>query len=461
MSDFKLKFLNLGTVYIEDENLKRKVQQFNCLNLFLTMGICFPMLIYCYLQAQSLISIPLSGIVIYFVTLFLLAHHGHIGARIISFFSNSLILAHFHALSVPPGEKVISSLILLQFSLVVLPFLYFELKEKEFMALCSLSALVLIGFQQQGIDKLEGNYDSSLLRGGFLHTALIIYASLITFTFLMMFIRELTIERQRKRNLTKNLHQKREDLQQTEKQIEKSIETVAENRREEEKRNWAMSGNSYLTDIIRQYDSLEEMGNRLVLEIADYLQINQTGLYLIDELEEQPTIKLLACNAYNEQRYQQKNIAVKNTLLGQAYQERDKVYLLEIPQDYLFISSGLGKSIPKAILIIPLLFNDNIVGLLEMASLREFEEHEINFIKKFSESLAVSIHNIQTNERTRELLEEAHIQTEQLQAHEEEMRQNMEELSATQEDMYRKEREYQQYIKQLEKKIQNSINTKN
>jgi HAMP domain-containing protein len=209
------------------------------------------------------------------------------------------------------------------------------------------------------------------------------------------------------------------------------------------KRNWASEGLAKFSDVVHANTELPLLSAQLISGLVKYLQANQGGLFVVSETDRQaPHLELLACYAYNRKKYVNKQIAVGEGLLGQAYLEKDTIYLTDIPAGYLQITSGLGEANPACLLIVPLKTQDSVEGVLEIASFREFEDHEIAFVEKLAESIAAAIASVRINERTQNLLQEARQQAEELRSQEEEMRQNMEELVATQEEMKRKEAEY-------------------
>ncbi len=101
----------------------------------------------------------------------------------------------------------------------------------------------------------------------------------------------------------------------------------------------------------------------------------------------------------------------------------------------------MGDANPTSILIVPLKVNDQIFGVVEIASFNTFADFEMEFVQKIAESIASTISSVKINARTQRLLEESQEMTEQMRAQEEEMRQNMEELQATQEEMQRNQSE--------------------
>ena len=220
---------------------------------------------------------------------------------------------------------------------------------------------------------------------------------------------------------------------------------------EDTKRLWANEGFAKFADLLRIQDNLfEEKIHVFLAELIKYVQANQGAIFVVSEEENQEKVlEMKSCYAYGRHKHQKKTIYAGEGLVGQAFRERDIIYLTDIPSDYIEITSGLGQALPNGVLIVPLLHNEEVVGVLELASFQVFEEYKIHFIKKLLESLASTLISASINERTKLLLEESQQKAEEMRAQEEEMRQNMEELSATQEEMHRKEKEYLSLIDSL------------
>lgn len=212
---------------------------------------------------------------------------------------------------------------------------------------------------------------------------------------------------------------------------------------DDKQRNWATEGMARFGEILRSNNSdLNKLADEIVSNLVKYLRANQGGIYIIDDDESQePTMSMKACYAWDKKKYLNQKIYKGEGLAGQAWQEGDTVYLTDVPQDYIKITSGLGDANPTSVLIVPLKLNDQIFGVVEVASFNVFADFEMEFVTKVAESIASSISSVKINARTQVLLEESQELTEQMRAQEEEMRQNMEELQATQEEMQRTQAE--------------------
>lgn len=234
-------------------------------------------------------------------------------------------------------------------------------------------------------------------------------------------------------------------------------EQLRQTAQEDKRRQWVSEGLTYFGDILRGQENLEVLANEILSALVKHMEANQGALFILnDEQEDNPYLELAAMYAWGRKKYVQKQVKPGDDILGQAWLEQEMVYLREIPEGYAEIASAIGKTAPRSLIIVPLKVNEKVIGMIELASLKEYEEYKQEFIQKVAENTASVFLSIKINQKTQLLLKSAQKQTEEMYATEEEMRQNMEELSATQEEMDRQKKEYQKVIAELRAQIKSA-----
>lgn len=224
---------------------------------------------------------------------------------------------------------------------------------------------------------------------------------------------------------------------------------------EDKKRTWTNEGLNKFAEILRQnHNSLENMCYEVISNLVRYLNANQGGVFLLsDESPDDIHFELKATYAYNRRKFMEKTIKPGVGLIGTCAIEKETIYLTDIPQGYIEITSGLGDANPDSLLIVPMKAEDEILGVFEIASFQKIEKYQIEFVERMGLNIASAIRSMRINFKNAELLEKFRLQTEEMKAQEEEMRQNMEELQSTQESMEQKDKENQRIIQSLKTKL--------
>lgn len=213
---------------------------------------------------------------------------------------------------------------------------------------------------------------------------------------------------------------------------------------EDQQRKWSADALARFVNVLRANKSLRELANDVIINLVQTLNATQGAIYIIDA--EGKFLDLQGCYAYGRTKHLNQKIEVGDGLLGQAYREKETVYLKKVPDNFVRITSGLGEANPNAVLIVPLKMDKHIAGIVELASFKEFSPAAISFVQKIGESIAHTITSFRVTENTQRLLNESHSRAEQMRIQEEALRQNQEELQATQEEISRK---YNALFKQL------------
>ncbi len=208
---------------------------------------------------------------------------------------------------------------------------------------------------------------------------------------------------------------------------------------EEKRRNWHISGIASLGDELRKHQHLTmaEVSLHFVTQIVRYCKLNQGGVFIINDQEEQKFIELVSCVAYNKQKFVEKRLEWGQSLVGQCILEKEYVYLEEVPANYVQITSGLGETPPRSVLLVPVIYKEESLGVLEVASFRKLSKHEIRFMVECCEIFGSVIYNAKINEHTQKLLSHSQKIAQELVQKEEVLRQNAEELMSAQEELNR------------------------
>jgi len=232
-------------------------------------------------------------------------------------------------------------------------------------------------------------------------------------------------------------------------------QNLSENAKQEKIRNWSITGSAGIGDVLRKYqEDSDLLTNEAIKYLVQYLNANQGNFFSVDKTgdEDGPFLELKGTYAYERRKYIEKKIRFGQGMVGQVYLEKELVYMKAVPNDYVNITSGLGDANPTEIVISPLKIENEVVGVIEIASFNVFEEYQLEFLKDISETIGSTLLSSRRNFETTRLLQESRQLTEEMKAQEEEMRQNLEELEATQEDLQRKTKDKNSFEEKLKSK---------
>lgn len=228
-------------------------------------------------------------------------------------------------------------------------------------------------------------------------------------------------------------------------------DNLISNKKKEEEQNWIAEGKDIIANVLRLHNSIDTLATDVVGQLINYIKATQGALYIYDE--DKKKLVNMATYAYNRKKYVKQEFSIGQGLIGQCAYERDIIYRTEIPEDYVTISSGiLGDKKPGSLLIVPLITDEKLQGVIEFASVEdEIPLLTIKYLEELGEIIARTLFNLNINQKTEKLLQEAQQMTEELRENEEELRQSAEEMRATHEELEKSNEKLETQVAEVEK----------
>ena len=433
------KLINLGVQAEQPGYLQSKIRLSNGISLGAALLVALPLLMTTLINFPELIMIPLAGLLATLGVLLLNRMHVQELARGVASLVPVLMTSVFHACVSGQGQELIPGLLLIQAGFALLPLVLFDYRERvPFFLLTGCNGLLVTqaGWLNEVISR---NLGAGLFRETLLGRGSMVLGVIVIFGSLLALIREYRKSDQQMNHFRHEAEVEKQKLKTAREEMSRNMDQLKEARAEEQKRQWAVEGLDKINEILRkECEDNQQIYDELISFLVNYLKANQGGLFMVEEDEhENQSIELGACYAYSKKKYASKTILPGEGLIGQAFLEREYIYLEKVPENYITITSGLGDAPPRSLLVMPMMNNNRVEGLLEFASFQLLEPHQIEFLQQAGETIGASVRNIRVSEKMRMLLAEAQENTEELRAQEEEIRQNNEELTATQEQLTR------------------------
>lgn len=223
---------------------------------------------------------------------------------------------------------------------------------------------------------------------------------------------------------------------------------------ENEKHNWLTTGQAELNDRMRGEQEIATLGRNIITFLAEYLKAQIGALYLNGNDNH---LRLVGSYAFKKRKNLSNEFELGDGLVGQAALKKESIILTNVPEDYISVSSGLGQAVPRNILVMPFVRDEEVMGVVELGTFHEFSDLNLNFLNQVSESIAIAVQSAQSRRQVQKLLEKSRAQAEELQVQQEELRQANEELEEQTELLRASEarlREQQEELQQTNEELE-------
>ncbi len=214
-------------------------------------------------------------------------------------------------------------------------------------------------------------------------------------------------------------------------ELKDNINTMIDNLRvtteSNKEQDWLKTNLARFTRMLQGQRDLGTVGQMLLSELAPLVDAQQGTIYQMATTEAEGDM-LSRLAAYASGPNLPDSIPVGEGLVGQCAKEKQRILLYSLPEDYAPVSSSLGSARPTSVVVLPVLFEGQTKAVIELASLRQFTDPQINFLEQLTQSIGVVLNTIEATMRTEGLLQQSQQLTAELQDGQTELQQTNEEL---------------------------------
>ncbi|RCG28400.1 HAMP domain-containing protein [Sphaerisporangium album] len=207
--------------------------------------------------------------------------------------------------------------------------------------------------------------------------------------------------------------------------INSMVKSLRETTRANEEQDWLKTNLARISGLMQGHRDLAVVAELVMNELAPLVRA-QHGTFLLAE-DTPRGIELGVVGSYGHQELTRRH-ALGDSLVGQAALARRTILVEEVPAGYLTISSSLGQAGPVSLIVLPIVVEDQVLGVIELASLNRFTQVHRAFLEQLVETIGVNVNTIVANARTDSLLTESQRLATELQVRQEELQRSNAEL---------------------------------
>ncbi|TMK40389.1 MAG: response regulator [Actinobacteria bacterium] len=220
-----------------------------------------------------------------------------------------------------------------------------------------------------------------------------------------------------------------------------------------EEQDWLKTNLARISGLMQGQRELRTVSRLIMSELTPTVQ-GQLGAFFLAETPDgedaETELRLIASYGYRTRGEIPTRWALGEGLVGQAAVEKKPILITGAPQESLRITSGLADVAPANIIVMPILFEEQLLGVIELASLEAYSDSHLTFLEQLMETLGVVLNTIIANMRTEELLQQSQSLTQELQNQSEELQQRQDELTRSNAELEQRNRDIETKNREIE-----------
>src|SRR5262249_34525619 len=176
--------------------------------------------------------------------------------------------------------------------------------------------------------------------------------------------------------------------------------------RTNKEQDWLKTNLAKFFGIMQGQRNLQSLTDRIMDELTPVVGAQLGAFYLAEVEDERAVLMLTSTYAYRRRKHLSNRFALGEGLVGQCAREKKPIIMTEVPEDYIRVSSGLGEAPPRNIVVVPVFFENQVRGVIELGSFQEFTAVQLTFLEQLTLNIGLAMNLIGTSMRTEQLLQQ-------------------------------------------------------
>ncbi|MCW2872746.1 MAG: putative SigmaB asociated two-component system sensor protein, partial [Streptomyces oryziradicis] len=210
--------------------------------------------------------------------------------------------------------------------------------------------------------------------------------------------------------------------------INSMVGSLRETTRANQDQDWLKTNLARISGLMQGRRDLAVVAELIMDELTPLVDAQYGAFYLAEDDERGTELGLIASYGHPDASGQAVRFRLGQSLVGQAARSRRIIAVDDLPAGYVTVSSGLGSATPSSLIVLPIVVEDQVLGVIELASVASFTPVHRDFLGQLMETVGVNVNTIVANARTDELLGESQRLATELQARSEELQVQQDEL---------------------------------
>ncbi len=243
--------------------------------------------------------------------------------------------------------------------------------------------------------------------------------------------------------------------------INAMVHSLRETTRANQQQDWLKSNLARLSGLMQGHRDLAAVAELIMDELAPLVDAQHGTFFLSQTVDGETQLRLIAGYGLRADKEAPLQYRLGQSLIGQVAKSKRSIIVDDLPEGYVKITSGLGEAFPTNLAILPILFEGQVLGVIELASFSTFTPVQTDFLEQFTETLGVNVNTIVANSRTDSLLKQSQRLTSELQAQQNELQRSnaeledkAEQLARQNSDIETKNAEIEQARQEIEERAQ-------